>query len=58
MMTINRKAKHNFENLSGQKISAQYISKFESAVKHFESLLEEEKQRQTMAIRSRFASFN
>jgi hypothetical protein len=57
MTTTNVKSKHNFK-LASEKIEMAYTKKFESAVKLFETFVEEEKMKQVMAIRSRFASFN
>lgn len=52
-----KKTKINFRNIASKSISV-YAQKFESAVKNFEVTTEEDRIRNTTAIRSRFASFN
>ncbi len=51
------KTKINFRNI-GAKSIAIYAQKFESAVKNFEIISEEDRIKNSTAIRSRFASFN
>ncbi len=57
-MTTDKTLKHNFKHLTSPRLGHLYIRKFESAVKNFEVFVEEERLRQSMAIKSRFASFN
>ena len=57
-MITQKSFKSGFQQLTSPKMSHSYVRKFESAVKIFEQLIEEERTKKSLSIRSRFASFN
>ncbi len=58
MTTKRKRLKNKFTKLDTRKVSLAYINRFESAVKVFEKVLEEENVKRGLLIKSRFASFN